>query len=48
MNDHQIEFIIGGSHGLSREVLDKSNHVNSASRLISIDYLKNNIIRTNL
>ena len=33
MNDHQIEFIIGGSHGLSREVLDKSNRVISASKL---------------
>ena len=33
MNDHQIEFIIGGSHGLSNEVLDKSNHVISASKL---------------
>ena len=33
MNDHQIEFVIGGSHGLSSEVLDKSNHVISASKL---------------
>ena len=33
MNDHQIEFIIGGSHGLSNELLDKSNHVISASKL---------------
>ena len=33
MNDHKIEFIIGGSHGLSNEVLDKSNHVISASKL---------------
>ena len=33
MNDHQIEFVIGGSHGLSNEVLDKSNHVISASKL---------------
>ena len=33
MNDHQIEFVIGGSHGLSREVLNKSKHVISASRL---------------
>ena len=33
MNDHQIEFVIGGSHGLSGEVLDKSNHVISASKL---------------
>ena len=24
MNDHQIEFVIGGSHGLSSEVLDLS------------------------
>ena len=33
MNDHQIEFVIGGSHGLSSEVLNKSKHVISASRL---------------
>jgi len=33
MNDHQMEFVIGGSHGLSNEVLDKSNHVISASKL---------------
>ena len=33
MNDHQIEFVIGGSHGLSGEVLDKSKHVISASKL---------------
>ncbi len=33
MNDHQIEFVIGGSHGLSNEVLDKSNHIISASKL---------------
>ncbi len=33
MNDYQIEFLIGGSHGLSNEVLDKSNHVISASKL---------------
>ncbi len=33
MNDHQIEFVIGGSHGLSNEVLDKSKHVISASKL---------------
>ena len=33
MNNNQIEFIIGGSHGLSNEVLDKSNHVISASKL---------------
>ena len=33
MNDNQIEFVIGGSHGLSSEVLDKSNHVISASKL---------------
>ena len=33
MNDHQIEFVIGGSHGLSSEGLDKSNHVISASKL---------------
>ncbi len=33
MNDHQIEFVIGGSHGLSNEVLHKSNHVISASKL---------------
>ena len=33
MNDHQIVFVIGGSHVLSREVLDKSNHVISASKL---------------
>ena len=33
MNNHQIEFVIGGSNGLSSEVLDKSNHVISASKL---------------
>ena len=33
MNDQEIEFVIGGSHGLSSEVLDKSNHVISASKL---------------
>ena len=33
MNDNQIEFVIGGSHGLSSEVLDSSNHVISASKL---------------
>ena len=33
MNDHQIEFVIGGSHGLSSEVINKSKHVISASRL---------------
>ena len=33
MNNHQIEFVIGGSHGLSSEVLDKLNHVISASKL---------------
>lgn len=33
MNNNQIEFIIGGSHGLSRELLGKSKHVISASKL---------------